>query len=138
METSENKPVDGVQENKEQVAATNPESAINQEEVAAAITKWCRDEKWKKIFHEAPEGAKSRIALNFWVTENHTKPDFRRDVYLALRESLEKNLSEEDLEYLILTAPSEGAKGHFRQMLVKVSGASGDDGTVNAKGVENA
>lgn len=103
----------------------NPQSgtpnaaSIDQNEVMEAIK--TIKEKYPaqaKIFDEAPEGARHRIGLNFWVTVCKDKPTFNRRVYLTLRTALEKNLSADDLEYLILTADKDSLKNHYRQLLL--------------------
>lgn len=117
--------------------------SIDRDEVAAAVRKFLADEQWAKVFYGAPsEAAQNRIALNFWVSENIDKPTFPRDVYLALRERLERGLTREDLQYLILSTDNEAGKRHFRQLLLALpdeadgrdapvaSGKEGGDGAL--------
>lgn len=101
--------------------------SIDKDEVIAATKKYLADENWAKIFFNAPsEAAQNRIALNFWVSENISKPDFPRDVYLALRERLEQGMKREDLEYMIHTTENEAAKQHFRRLLLDLPDENAD------------
>ena len=122
------------QQNQTQNAQQQPQAAgapnadtIDQKEVMEAIQEIkAKYPDQAKIFDEAPEGARHRIGLNFWVTVCKEKPTFNRRVYLTLRTNLEKNLSPDDLEYLILTADKDSLKNHYRQLLLeKTGGANG-------------
>ena len=111
--------------------------AIDQKEVADAIAKYREDPKWRKIFDEAPQGAKFRIALNFWVSANAKNPNFNRAAYLSLRAALEKDLVLEDLEYLVDTATNDASKAHYRQLMLALPDEE-PNGDGEQKGVANA
>ena len=116
-----------------QTAGTQTSATIDQKEVMEAIkTIKSKYPEQAKIFDEAPEGARHRIGLNFWVTVCKDKPTFNRRVYLTLRTNLEKNLSPDDLEYLILTADKDSLKNHYRQLLLEKTG--GADGQPQQQG----
>ena len=109
-----------------------PAPAISKDDVSAAADAFLKDPatgayfdkdgvpltKWGKIFFAAPPAAQNRIALNFWVTQFGDKPGFDRDVYLALRDRLERGMKRDDIEYMILNSENESAKRHFRKMLL--------------------
>lgn len=108
-------------ENNQTVSSASQQGrGINGDEVGEAISRFTQDPKWAKVFSEAPEGAKNRIALNFWVSCNNKKPDFDRGVYLSLREAIEKRLTFDDLQYLIATADKDALKAHYRQILTNL------------------
>lgn len=110
-----------------QAAGAQNADTIDQKEVMEAIqTIKSKYPEQAKIFDEAPEGARHRIGLNFWVTVCKDKPTFNRRVYLTLRTNLEKNLSPDDLEYLILTADKDSLKNHYRQLLLEKTGGGAD------------
>ena len=118
-------------------ADANGARAIDQKEVADAIAKYREDPKWRKIFDEAPQGAKFRIALNFWVSANAKNPNFNRAAYLSLRAALEKDLVLEDLEYLVDTAANDASKAHYRQLMLALPDEE-QNGNGEQKGVANA
>ena len=118
-------------------ADANGARAIDQKEVADAIAKYREDPKWRKIFDEAPQGAKFRIALNFWVSANAKNPNFNRAAYLSLRAALERDLVLEDLEYLVDTAANDASKAHYRQLMLALPDEE-QNGDGEQKGVANA
>ena len=118
-------------------ADANGARAIDQKEVADAIAKYREDPKWRKIFDEAPQGAKFRIALNFWVSANAKNPNFNRAAYLSLRAALERDLVLEDLEYLVDTAANDASKAHYRQLMLALPDEE-QNGNGEQKGVANA
>ena len=46
------------------------------EDIAAATREFTANPYWKRIYDNAPEGAKVRLALSFCYSERHGMPDF--------------------------------------------------------------
>ena len=70
------------------------------ENIAAATREFIASPYWKRIYDNAPEGAKMRLALSFCYSERHGKPDFDLLLYRRLRKGIENSLSLDDLLYL--------------------------------------
>ena len=74
------------------------------------------NEYWRDLFMEAPTGARLRLALNFYFTENREKSDFPMLEYRALRKAVEDAMDFDSLEYLIVNESNESAKEHFKNI----------------------
>lgn len=91
---------------------------IDSKKVEDAIREFCKNEKWDKIFRNAPGGAMERLAISFYFSENgkgFSKEEF--DEYHTLRDEIEKTLDKEDLEYLINNIGKEEAVEHYKDLL---------------------
>ena len=75
------------------------------------------NEYWRDLFMGAPAGARMRLALNFFFSENHKKPNFPMLEYRALRKAIEDAIDFDSLEYLIANEYNDAAKKHFTSIL---------------------
>ena len=71
------------------------------------------NEYWRDLFMEAPTGARLRLSLNFYFSENHEKPDFPMLEYRAIRKAIEDAMDFDSLEYLIANESNVAAKNHY-------------------------
>ena len=74
------------------------------------------NEYWRDLFMEAPTGARLRLSLNFYFSENHEKPDFPMLEYRAIRKVVEDALDFDSLEYLIANEGNKAAKNHYKDI----------------------
>lgn len=90
---------------------------VKEEDVIEAVKLFLKGPKWRKIYDDAPENAKNRLALNFYWSACKDKPGFDRAAYLSLRTKLEEALKWDDVVYMISTAQNDLAKKHYRRLL---------------------
>ena len=89
------------------------------------------NEYWRDLFMEAPDGARLRLQMTFYFSENHEKPDFPLLEYRAMRKAIEDALDFDSLEYLIANEDNEAAKNHYKDIWkakMEKEGGQGDDG----------
>ena len=86
------------------------------EDIAAATREFIVNPYWKRIYDNAPEGAKIRLALSFCYSERHSKPDFNLHLYRRLRKGIENSLSLNDLLYLVRNDCNGHAQQHFAKL----------------------
>lgn len=114
---------------------------VKEEDVVEAVRLFLKGPKWRKIYDDAPENAKNRIALNFYWSACKDKPGFDRAAYLSLRNRLEEMLKWDDVVYMISMAQNDLAKKHYRRLLSSLKDeeetdkGSGDGDAANADGV---
>ena len=97
------------------------------------------NEYWRDLFMEAPDGARLRLQMTFYFSENHEKPDFPLLEYRAMRKAIEDALDFDSLEYLIANEDNEAAKNHYKDIWkakMEKEGKAGDDG--NTEGDDNS
>lgn len=97
------------------------------------------NEYWRDLFMEAPDGARMRLSMTFYFSENHEKPDFPLLEYRAMRKAIEDALDFDSLEYLIANEDNEAAKNHYKDIWkakMEKEGKDGDDG--NTDGDDNS
>ena len=97
------------------------------------------NEYWRDLFMEAPDGARLRLQMTFYFSENHEKPDFPLLEYRAMRKAIEDALDFDSLEYLIANEDNEAAKNHYKDIWkakMEKEGKDGDDG--NTEGDDNS
>ena len=109
---------------------------INEEDVISSIQLFLKGPKWQKIYGEAPDGARNRIALNFYWSACKDKPGFDRAAYLSLRTKLENSLTWDDIEYLISTTENDLARNHYRQLLSALNARERKDGQGKPEGTD--
>ncbi len=117
-------------------AAAEPKGGINEEDVISSIQLFLKGPNWQKIYGEAPEGARNRIALNFYWSACKDKPGFDRAAYLSLRTKLENSLTWDDIEYLISTTENDLARNHYRQLLSALNARERKDGQGKPEGTD--
>ena len=111
---------------------------INEEDVISSIRLFIKGPKWSKIYGEAPDGARNRIALNFYWSACKDKPGFDRAAYLSLRSKLEESLTWDDIEYLISTTENDLARNHYRQLLSALNAKDGKGDDAGGQGKPDA
>lgn len=91
---------------------------------------------WRDLFILAPDGARMRLSISFYFSENNKKPNFPLLEYRAMRKAIEDSLDAESLEYLIANEDNEHAKKHFTELWkAKVAEeGGGDTDTDNGEG----
>ena len=75
---------------------------------------------WKRIYDAAPAGAKRRLEVSFLFSQNHKKWDKRPDMFSTYREwrdEVERSMTEEDLEYMMLATDKPAAIEHYATLL---------------------
>ena len=83
---------------------------------------------WRDLFILAPDGARMRLSISFYFSENNKKPNFPLLEYRAMRKAIEDSLDAESLEYLIANEDNEHAKKHFTELWkAKVAEEGGGD-----------
>ncbi len=74
---------------------------------------------WQKIYDGAPTGAKCRLEVSFWFSQNNNEtmtPDIFEQ-YRRWRTDVESLMTEEDLEYMIEAVDKPTAKEHYAGLL---------------------
>ena len=76
---------------------------------------------WRHTYYNAPSGAKLRLEVSFWFSENKdwvkAQPGDAYDKYHAWREEVERAMTEADLEYMITVKGNKAAVEHFANLL---------------------
>ena len=75
---------------------------------------------WKRIYDDAPPGAKRRLEVSFWFSENLGGRKDRPDMlvkYREWREDVERTMTEEDILYMFKTMDKPAAKEHYASLL---------------------
>ena len=89
--------------------------------LTAARECFLRNPRWRRIYDMAPEGAKRRLEVSFFFSENrgvlNTDPNGKLEKYRAWREEVERHMTDEDLEYMIGVNGNEAAVKHFANLL---------------------
>jgi len=88
------------------------------DDVIAAIEEFVANPYWRNIFLRAPQGARCRLSMCFYFSENRTGPDFPLTEYRSLRKIVEDSLTSDDLMFLIENEDDNPNKvHHFREIL---------------------
>ena len=84
------------------VAANVVESPFGAAQVEAAKAEFLANPGWKRIYDSAPAGAKRRLEISFWFSQNRDamEPEMFT-VYRNWRMDVERQMTEADLEYMI-------------------------------------
>ena len=77
---------------------------------------------WKSIYNDAPAGAKKRLEVSFYFSQNHKSWTGEQEgqmftAYRAWRDDVEAAMSREDLEYMVAVMDKEAAKEHYAALL---------------------
>ena len=73
---------------------------------------------WKRIYDSAPAGAKQRLDVSFWFS--HNKDTMGPDMFCLYRNwrtDVERQMTEEDLEFMIANMDKEAAVEHYTSLL---------------------
>lgn len=93
---------------------------------------------WRDLFILAPDGARMRLSISFYFSENNKKPNFPLLEYRAMRKAIEDTLDAESLEYLIANEDNEHAKKHFTELWKARVAADGGEDSDDSQTGENA
>ena len=80
--------------------------------VEAAKQVFLANPRWKRIYDDAPSGAKRRLEVSFWFSENLGGRKDRPDMlvkYREWREDVERTMTEEDILYMFKTMDKPSA-----------------------------
>ena len=96
-----------------------PKCPFAAETLTAALGEFLANPEWKRIYDDAPTGAKRRLETMFWLSKNEAT---RRDTetfmqYRKWRESVERSMTDEELLYMFKTLDNPAAKEHFAALL---------------------
>ena len=96
-----------------------PRSPFAAEWVEAAKRVFLANPDWRRIYDAAPEGAKRRLEVIFWFSENETKRKEPETVmqYRKWRADVERSMTEEDLLYMFKVMDRPAAKEHYAALL---------------------
>ena len=75
---------------------------------------------WKHIYDGAPTGAKRRLEVSFLFSQNHKKWDKSPDMFCKYRDwrkEVERDMTEEDLEYMMQATDKPAAIEHYKALL---------------------
>ncbi len=88
--------------------------------VEAAKRVFLANPGWKRIYDAAPSGAKRRLEVSFWFSENLSGRKDCPDMfatYREWREDVERTMTEEDILYMFKTMDKPAAKEHYAALL---------------------
>ena len=85
-------------------------------QVEAAKAKFLANPVWKRIYDDAPAGAKRRLETSFWFSLNKKTPEMFEQ-YRRCRTDIESLMTEEDLEYMVEIMDKPTAKEHYAGLL---------------------
>ena len=106
-----------------EVTAENENGLVKEQDVFDSIQKFVQDDRWAKLFDEAPENAKIRLAISFYYSDRKDEPNFPVDAYRNLRQQVEAALTPEDLEYLVAADLGDKATARYKSLLDSKRGA---------------
>ena len=88
---------------------------MTEEEKTATIAEYLERPNLKRLYECAPETAKRRLEVVFWMDKYRTK----RNMWpiRELRERIETDMDRESLEYLAAKFPSENGREHYRKLI---------------------
>ena len=88
-------------------------------QVEAAKAVFLANPGWKQVYDDAPPGAKRRLEVSFWFSENQSRrdcPDMLA-AYREWREDVERSMTEEDILYMFQNMDKPTAKEHYAALL---------------------
>lgn len=88
--------------------------------VEAAKRVFLANPGWKRIYDVAPSGAKRRLEVSFWFSENLSGRDDCPDMfekYREWRDDVERAMTEEDITYMFKVIDKPAAKKHYAVLL---------------------
>ena len=89
-------------------------------QVEAAKAVFLANPGWKQVYDDAPPGAKRRLEVSFWFSENLSGRKDCPDMFAAYREwreDVERAMTEEDILYMFKTMDKPAAKEHYKSLL---------------------
>ena len=100
-----------------------PECPFAAETFAAALSEFLANPGWKRIYDDAPTGAKRRLEVSFWFSKNKPTKNVDSDyearfqAYRDWRADVERVMSEEDIIYMFKVMDKPAAKEHYAALL---------------------
>ncbi len=99
-----------------------PECPFDSHEIEAAKAVFLANPCWERIYTNAPSGAKTRLEVSFWFSQNYNNwpSDKAGDMLSSYREwrnDIEAAMSDKDLEYMIAVMEKPKAKEHYAALL---------------------
>lgn len=100
------------------IARQLPECPFDTKLLDDAKREFLANPTWKHIYDAAPTGAKRRLEVSFLFSVNHKAwgPDMLCK-YRDWREDVERDMTEEDLEYMLQATDKPAAIEHYRALL---------------------
>ena len=103
-----------------ETAGIIPESPFAPELIEAATKTFLMDSDWKRVYDNAPEGARRRLEISFFFTARRSYLEEQPDMFCKYREwrnALEATLTQVDLEYLVRVIEKPAAREHYKALL---------------------
>ena len=99
-----------------------PECPFDSHEIEAAKAVFLANPCWERIYTNAPSGAKTRLEVSFWFSQNHNNwpSDKAGDMLSSYREwrnDIEAAMSDKDLKYMVAVMEKPKAKEHYAALL---------------------
>jgi len=89
---------------------------FNEEMMEAKTRQMCEEPFWKQVYDGAPEMAKKRLRVAFWASKGGLDEREDLDAYREFRESVEAEMTLEDVSYLAENFPEGAGKKHYLEM----------------------
>lgn len=103
-----------------ETAGIIPECPFAPELIEAATKTFLMDGDWKRVYDNAPEGARRRLEISFFFTARRSYLEEQPDMFCKYREwrkALEATLTQVDLEYLVRVIEKPDAREHYKALL---------------------
>lgn len=82
-----------------------------------ALDAFAKNEYWKTIYENAPDGAKESLEASFYTSMHD---DIAADEFISLCEKIEFiDMTKEDWEYLLATSPGNSPTSSFYQRQIE-------------------
>lgn len=97
-----------------------PACPFGREKLEAAKAAFLANPGWKDVYDKAPDGAKRRLESSFLFSENHKSWGDKPDLFCKYREwrdAVERNMTAEDLEYMVRVIEKPAAREHYLVLL---------------------
>lgn len=103
-----------------EIAGIIPECPFAPELIEAATKTFLMDSDWKRVYDNAPEGARRRLEISFFFTARRSYLEEQPEMFCKYREwrnALEATLTQVDLEYLVRVIEKPDAREHYKALL---------------------
>ena len=96
-----------------------PKCPFAAETLTAALAEFLANPGWKRIYDDAPTGAKRRLEMMFWFSKNEATRREPETVmqYRKWREDVERSMTDEELLYMFKTFDRPATKEHYAALL---------------------
>ncbi|MBR4260025.1 MAG: sel1 repeat family protein [Kiritimatiellae bacterium] len=94
---------------------------FTEESMESVTREMCEDEFWRRVYENAPEGAKRRLRVAFWGNR-YLREGEDLDAYRACREEIERSgMTREDAHYLAEAFREGAGKRHYEALAEKIA-----------------